>query len=189
MKRKNQEPIPKRVRATTEAALMIALATILGFFRLYRMPYGGSVDFSLVPILIYCLRWGPKWSLACCFVNGVLQFFLGGGTAISWQSMLIDYILAYSLVFLCGFASMKKLGWLWGTVLAMLGRWIALTISGSVVWYMYMPETFLGLSMINPWGYSMLYNGILCLLIMILNLIVLGFAHRIPAVRIRIFER
>ena len=80
----------RSTRALVEAALMIALATILGYFRLYRFPQGGSVDFAMVPILIYCLRWGPAWSLSCCFVNGVLQFFLGGGIALSWQSMLLD---------------------------------------------------------------------------------------------------
>ena len=107
----------RSTRALVEAALMIALATILGYFRLYRFPQGGSVDFAMVPILIYCLRWGPAWSLSCCFVNGVLQFFLGGGIAVSWQSMLLDYVVAYTLVFLCGFAAGKKLGWLWGTIL------------------------------------------------------------------------
>lgn len=95
----------RSTRALVEAALMIALATILGYFRLYRFPQGGSVDFAMVPILIYCLRWGPAWSLSCCFVNGVLQFFLGGGIALSWQSMLLDYVVAYTLVFLCGFAA------------------------------------------------------------------------------------
>ena len=48
----------RSTRALVEAALMIALATILGYFRLYRFPQGGSVDFAMVPILIYCLRWG-----------------------------------------------------------------------------------------------------------------------------------
>lgn len=100
----------RSTRALVEAALMIALATILGYFRLYRFPQGGSVDFAMVPILIYCLRWGPAWSLSCCFVNGVLQFFLGGGIALSWQSMLLDYVVAYTLVFLCGFAAGEEAG-------------------------------------------------------------------------------
>ena len=43
----------RSTRALVEAALMIALATILGYFRLYRFPQGGSVDFAMVPILIY----------------------------------------------------------------------------------------------------------------------------------------
>ena len=135
----------RAVLALVEAALMIALATILDFLPpFYRFPQGGSIDLSMVPILLYCLRWGPKWSLGCCFVNGVLQYFIGGGIAISWQSMLLDYVVAYTLVFVCGFAAGRKLGWLWGTILAGLGRWVSLTLSGALLWYEYMPETFLG---------------------------------------------
>ena len=40
----------RSTRALVEAALMIALATILGYFRLYRFPQGGSVDLSLIHI-------------------------------------------------------------------------------------------------------------------------------------------
>ena len=170
-------------------ALMIALATILGYFRLYRFPQGGSVDFAMVPILIYCLRWGPAWSLSCCFVNGVLQFFLGGGIALSWQSMLLDYVVAYTLVFLCGFAAGKKLGWLWGTILAGLGRWVSLTLSGGLLWYMYMPEKFLGLPMVDPWVYSMIFNGVLIVLVTVVNLIVLGIFQSVPALRQKLLTK
>ena len=185
----NKPKSSNRIRALTEAAVMIALATVLGYFRLYRMPNGGSVDFAMIPILLYCLRWGPKWSLGCCLVNGVLQYFLGGGIAISWQSMLLDYVVAYTLVFLCGFAAGKKLGWLWGSVLGVLGRWVSMTLAGALVWYMYMPETFLGLPMVNPWLYSMLYNGILCLLVLAVDLIVLGVMQAVPALRTKLFAR
>lgn len=173
----------KTTRALVEGAIMIALSTILGYFRLYRFPFGGSIDLSLIPILVYCLRWGPKWSLLCCVVNGVLQFFLGGGIAISWQSMLLDYVVAYTLIFLCGFAAGKKLGWLWGTVLGSFGRWVSLTLSGGLIWYTLMPESFLGLPMVDPWVYSMLLNGILVAAVMVIDLVVLGVMHAIRPVR------
>jgi len=163
-----------RSLALVEGGIMIALATILGYFRLYRMPAGGSVDFAMIPILIYCLRWGPGYSFLCCTMNGVLQLFLGGGISISWQSMLLDYILAYMLVFLCGFAAGKKAGWLWGTLLGNFGRFVSLTLSGGLIWYMYVPETFLGLPMVNPWVYSLLYNGLLTVLVAAVDLVVLG---------------
>lgn len=176
-------------RALIEGAIMIALATVLGYIRFYRFPAGGSVDLSLVPLLIYCLRWGPKWGLLCCFVNGVLQFFLGGGIAISWQSMVLDYVLAYTLVFLCGFAAGRKLGWLWGTVLGNLGRWVPMTLAGGLLWYMYMPETFLGLPMVNPWVYSALYNGALTVCVLAVDLAALGLMHTVPTLREQVFVR
>ena len=169
-----------RLRALVEGAIMIALATVLGYIRFYRFPNGGSIDLALIPILVYCLRWGPKWSLLCCFVNGVLQFFLGGGLAISWQSMLLDYVLAYTLIFLCGFAAGRKGGWLWGTVIGTIGRWVSMTLAGALVWYMYMPDTFLGLPMANPWVYSSIYNGLVAGACMVVDLVVLGIFRGIP---------
>lgn len=177
------------VRALVEGAIMIALATILGYIRIFRFPFGGSIDLALIPILIYCLRWGPGWSLGCCFVNGVLQYFLGGGIAISWQSMLLDYVVAYTLVFLCGFAAGKKWGWVWGTVLGSFGRWVSLTLSGGLLWYMYMPETFLGLPMVNPWVYSMLLNGVLVAAVMAVDLVVLGIMQAVPELRTRVLAK
>ena len=181
----------RAVLALVEAALMIALATVLDVLvpPFYRFPQGGSVDLSMIPILLYCLRWGPKWSLGCCFVNGVLQYFLGGGIAISWQSMLLDYVVAYTLVFFCGFAAGRKLGWLWGTILAGVGRWLSLTLSGALLWYMYMPEEFLGMPMVNPWVYSALLNGLLIVLVTAVNLVTLGAMNAMPSVRRRLLER
>ena len=179
------------VRAIVEAALMLALAYVLDNLvpPLYRFPQGGSIDLSMLPILIYCLRWGPKWSLLGCFVNGVLQYFLGGGIAISWQSMLLDYVVAYTLVFPCGFAAGKKLGWLWGTLIATPGRWLSLTLSGALLWYMYMPEEFLGIPMVNPWIYSAFFNGVFCLLVLAVDLIALGLMQSVPAVRKQILTK
>lgn len=178
-----------KIRALTEGAIMIAAATVLGYFRLFRFPFGGSIDLALVPILVYCLRWGPKYSLMCCFVNGVLQYFLGGGIAISWQSMLLDYVVAYMLVFLCGFGAGRKFGWLWGTILGSFGRWIPLTLSGGLLWYMYMPETFLGMPMTDPWIYSMLLNGVLVAAVMAVDLAVLGIIQSVPELRKVILAR
>ena len=103
--------------------------------------------------------------------------------------MLLDYVIAYALVFLCGFAATKKLGWLWGTVLGSFGRWISLTLSGGLLWYMYMPETFLGLPMVNPWVYSILYNAVVVGIVMIVDLVVLGIMQAISPLRKVVFAK
>ena len=177
------------VRALVEGAFMLALATVLGYIRIFRFPFGGSIDFALIPIFIYCLRWGPKWSFLCCFANGLLQFFLGGGISISWQSALLDYIVAYTLIALAGFAAGKKLGWLWGTIIGTLGRLVSLVLSGGLVWYMYMPDEFLGMTMTNPWVYSLLYNGIVCLAVMAIDLLVLGLMQASSRLRTQVFAK
>ena len=71
------------LRPVVEGALMVALAIVLGYIRIFRLPYGGSFDLALVPMFVYCLRWGPKWSFGGCFVYGVMEYLLDGGIAIS----------------------------------------------------------------------------------------------------------
>ena len=149
----------RSTRALVEAALMIALATILGYFRLYRFPQGGSVDFAMVPILIYCLRWGPAWSLSCCFVNGVLQFFLGGGIALSWQSMLLDYLVAFTPLGLAGLFRGKSWGLFAGTLAGCLARFAIHYISGVTVYKILAPTEFLNWTFSSPALYSLVYNG------------------------------
>ena len=178
-----------RTRALIEGALMLALATILGYFRLYRFVYGGSIDLALVPMFVYCLRWGPKWGLLCCFANGILEYFLGGGIAISWQSMLLDYVVANTLIGLSGLAAGKKWGWLWGTVLGSFGRWVSLTLSGGLLWYMYMPEEFFGMAMTDPWVYSILLNGLLVGVVMLVDLVALGILQSVPMARTKLMAR
>ena len=167
----------RSTRALVEAALMIALATILGYFRLYRFPQGGSVDFAMVPILIYCLRWGPAWSLSCCFVNGVLQFFLGGGIALSWQSMLLDYLVAFPPLGLAGLFKGKKWGIFAGTVLGCLGRFIVHFISGITIYRIYAPTEILGTVFDEPNLYSLVYNGSYMLPNTILALAIAGLLY------------
>ena len=167
----------RSTRALVEAALMIALATILGYFRLYRFPQGGSVDFAMVPILIYCLRWGPAWSLSCCFVNGVLQFFLGGGIALSWQSMLLDYLVAFPPLGLAGLFKGKKWGIFAGTVLGCLGRFIVHFISGITIYRIYAPTEILGTVFDEPNLYSLVYNGSYMLPNTILALTIAGLLY------------
>ena len=58
--------------------IMIAMATVLGFLKLWEAPYGGSITVcSMLPILFYSYRCGLKWGLGAAFVNSALQLLLG----------------------------------------------------------------------------------------------------------------
>ena len=110
--------------------------------------------------------------------SGILEYFLGGGIAISWQSMVLDYVGCNMMTGLCGLGCGRKGGWLWGPVLAHLGRAAVLVLSGGLLWYMYMPEEFLGLAMVNPWVYSLLYNGVLSAVVLAVDLAALYLLGR-----------
>ena len=63
----------RKVRMLTEGALCIALAEILSFLPLYKMPWGGSVDLAMLPVILYCVRWGFGPGMAAAFAHAVFQ--------------------------------------------------------------------------------------------------------------------
>ena len=66
------------VRMLVEAGVMIALAQVLSYVVIYQMPQGGSVTAgSMVPILLFAVRWGTAQGLLAGAVYGILQFILG----------------------------------------------------------------------------------------------------------------
>ena len=42
------------LRPLVEGALMVALAIVLGYVRIFRLPYGGSFDLALDPFYLLC---------------------------------------------------------------------------------------------------------------------------------------
>ena len=77
----------RKLQALIEGALLVALAQILCYLKLWRMPWGGSVVLSMVPLVVYCVRWGLARGLLAGFVFGVLQFTFDGGFVLGWQSI------------------------------------------------------------------------------------------------------
>jgi len=151
----------KKTRTLCEAAVMIALAQILSYIRIYRFPDGGSVDPAMLPIIIFAVRAGLGWGTGAGFVFGVLQYFLGNGIAIDWTTLVGDYLVAYTLL---GFGAglgcyFRRGGLALGTLFGCLLRFGVHLMTGVYIWGVYMPESFFGMTMTGPWLYSALYNG------------------------------
>ena len=146
------------VRALVEGAMLVAVAQVLSFIKLWEMPWGGSVVLSMVPIILYAVRWGLRNGLLAAAAFGILQFMFDGGFAIGWQSIVGDYLLAFTALGLAGLFHGKKAGIFPGTLVAGLGRFLVHYVVGATVWAEYMPEEFFGLHMGSPWFYSLLYN-------------------------------
>ena len=72
-----------KLRALCEGAVLVAVAEILSFIKLWEMPWGGSVVLSMVPLVLYAVRWGLGPGLLSGFVFGVLQFVLSA--TICWR--------------------------------------------------------------------------------------------------------
>ena len=146
------------IRALVEGALFVAIAEVLGYIKLWHMPEGGSISLMMLPIVIYALRWGLGKGLLAGLVLGILDFMLGGGIAIGWQSILGDYVVAITALGLAGIGHKKGLpGVIIGSIVGCLGRFISIWVTGVLLWGEYMYDIY-GLPMDNEWVYSFLYN-------------------------------
>ena len=70
-----------QIRALCEGALMVALAFVLSFVKLWELPNGGSLTPAMFPILLFGLRWGVGRGLMAGFVFGLLQLIFDGAYA------------------------------------------------------------------------------------------------------------
>ena len=144
------------IRALTEGAILIAFAEILSFLPLYKFPWGGSIDLAMLPILLFCVRWGfgPGMLVSC--THAIMQTLFEGGIAIGWESIVGDFLLAYAVL---GIAGAFRGKFVPGAVTACTLCFLVHYVVGATIWAQYMPEEFFGMTMTTPWLYSALYNG------------------------------
>ena len=137
-----------RTRMLCEGALIVALAQILGYLKLAEAPNGGSITFAMFPIILFAVRWGLRPGLMAGFLFGLLQLIFDGAYAWGWQSMLLDYLVAFT-----------PLGLVAGTLAGCLARFAIHYISGVTVYKILAPTEFLNWTFSSPALYSLVYNG------------------------------
>ena len=169
-----------RLHALVEGAILIALAEILSFLPLYKLPWGGSIDFAMLPIILFCVRWGFGPGMLASCAHAILQTLFEGGIAIGWESILGDFLVAYAVLGIAGLFRGKF--WL-AAIVSCTARFLVHYVVGATIWAQYMPESFFGMTMTTPWLYSALYNGAYMLPDLILILVVYLLLCRTPLAR------
>ena len=49
----------KKIFVLVEGAVMVALATVLSYIRVYKLPTGGSITLlSMLPIVLFSIKYG-----------------------------------------------------------------------------------------------------------------------------------
>ena len=178
-------------RRLSEGAICLALSLALCYLKIpVGFGTGGSIDFVMIPLLVFAVRWGLGWGTLVGFSFGVLKYFIGNGFAISWVSIFLDYAFAYAAV---GFAGLFRPSanaerskntagasdasdtahtastrvkanpyrlFPLATFVGCFARFLVHFVSGITVYRMYMPEVFLNLPMTSATVYSILYNGL-----------------------------
>jgi thiamine transporter len=171
----------KNYYALCEAALMIALATVLGLlqfppFRFDLWVNGGSIDFVMLPLLILGHRRGAVWSIPAGLAYGFIKCLIGGSIGWGILSVLLDYVLAYGMVGLAGFFRNEKWGLPVGAVVAAFARFVIHYISGVTIYKIAVGESvgIFGMTFGDNMSYlySRVYNGSYMLGNMIIALII-----------------
>ena len=167
-----------RVRALTEGAIMVALAFVLSFVKFMELPNGGSLTPAMFPILLYALRWGLGRGLTAGFVFGLLQLIFDGAYAWGWQSMLLDYLVAFTPLGLAGLFKRRSWGLFVGTVVGCAGRFVIHYISGVTIYKILAPTEFMRWTFTSPSTYSLVYNGSYMLPNTIIALVVAALLYK-----------
>ena len=164
-----------RIRALTEGAMLVAAAQVLSFVKLYEFPQGGSVTAAMFPILLYSVRWGLSRGLLAGFAFGTLQLIFDGAYAWGWQSMILDYLLAFTPLGLAGLFRGKAWGIFPGTILGCAGRFLVHYISGVTIYRINMPTEIPGFGVFDSAEiYSLVYNGCYMLPCTFIALVIAG---------------
>ncbi len=149
-----------RTRALVEAALLVALATVLSLFKMIDLPYGGSVTLaSMLPIVLLSYRHGIAWGLGGGAAFALLQQLLGLNNLTyftTWQSILavilLDYFAAFGLLGLGGMyrrvVKKQSAALALGSATVCALRYACHVVAGATVW--------VGLSI--PDGAALLYS-------------------------------
>ena len=167
-----------RIRALCEGAILLALAIVLNYLSgiiFASLPQGGSITLAMFPLLLYIHRWGAGKGLMVCFAYGTMDMLLGKGYAWGWQSILLDYLVAYTALGLGGLFRGKKWGIFAAVVAGGLGRLLFHFISGATIYRIVAPTEILHFGTFsNPELYSLIYNAVYLIPCTVLSLLVAG---------------
>ena len=167
-----------RTRALTEGAIMLALAVVLNYLShmiFASMPQGGSITLAMFPILFYAHRWGVGRGALMGFAYGLLDMLIGGGYAWGWQSILLDYLAAYTALCIGGVFQGRAWGIFPGIALGCVGRFAVHYFSGVTLYRIIQPTAVEGFGVFaNPHMYSLVYNGVYMLPNLVIALVIAG---------------
>lgn len=148
-----------------ECGLMIAMATLLSYIKIFEMPMGGSVTLcAMAPLVMASFRHGVKWGVLTGAVHGLLQMLLGFKNVLYCATIpamigciLLDYVIAFTamgLACLFTFGLKNRIARIClGTVITGLIRYACSFLSGILIWGAYAPDD------MPVWRYSLEYNG------------------------------
>lgn len=139
-------------RLISHIALTVAMCVILQFFKLFQLPFGGSVTpAGLLPIILISLIYGPTIGIFTGFVYGILNFVIGPSYILHPIQVLFDYTLPFMAIGISGFFKNNKY---LAISVGFFGMFIFHYTAGIIFWGSYAADYNL-----TPAIYSLIYNG------------------------------
>ncbi len=201
----------KRTQRLTVSGVLIALATILSFIKVFELPFGGSITLcSMLPIMTIGFMYGAKWGLYAGTAYGIIQAVLGATMSSAfagqklWGILLIcvlDYLVAFAVLGLAGMFKDKiksvPVAFVLGITVAGILRYITHVVSGFILFGSW-AEWFFSQEGFYSWGqtildnfsgtglsliYSIIYNAMYMIPEIILTAIVGGIIIAVPIMR------
>ncbi len=165
-------------KALVYCSICIAIATILSHIKLFEAPFGGTVTACSMLFIVLTGYWfGTFTGVLTGFVFGFLQLFLGS-TIVHPIQLILDYLLAFSMLGLSGLFKGRNLYLAYVT--GVFSRFVFSFISGFVFFSEYAGDQ-------HPLVYSALYNLSYVVPEMIITLIIISvpsFKNAIKSVKL-----
>ncbi len=141
--------------AIAEMAIALVLCWVLGVFRPFQMPQGGSVSLEMLPIFFIAARRGLVPATVVGFLYGMMQIFVPLTPPFIYHPVqaALDYPLAFAAVGLAGIVPV--VGWRSLAVAVTVGSGARLFfhfLSGLIFFASYAPQWEW------PWLYALTYN-------------------------------
>lgn len=143
-----------------EGAVLVAISQILSYIKLLQLPNGGSLTVAMFPVLLFAVRWGLVPGITAGVAFGLLQMMFDGAYAWGWQSILLDYLLAFGALGFAGLFRKKNWSIFAGIILGCAARFGVHYISGVTIYRILVPTEVLGTAYTSPTLYSLVYNGV-----------------------------
>lgn len=176
----------KKTKKLTLSGIMVALATILSFITIYRLPYGGSVTLlSMLPILLVGYIYGTGWGITTGIIYGIVQSVFGAVTSSAFAGLsfiniilvlTLDYVIAFGFLGLSGIFKNKikddTVSFGLGVFVSTVLRYLTHILSGYIVygsyseWFFSQNNVPFGQTILNEYSgkmlsltYSVIYNA------------------------------
>lgn len=155
----------KKLVIALEIALVSAVSYVLSLIPFFQFGNFFEIYIGVIPVIVFSYRRGVGPGMLAGLLWGALLIITGQIYALTPVQVVLEYLVAFAANGLSGLASQKlkstknpRQTIFWSTALSVGAKYLIHFFAGYIFWKSYAPEG------MNPWLYSLLFNGTSALL-------------------------